>query len=62
MLSKKDAINNTPLSAVKKTSARVIPLKKEEEEKKDIPSRDKLLPPLSQFNTGYIKARDNDPL
>ncbi len=64
MLSKTD-IANTHLAAVKPTNARVIPIKKEEEEKTvpDKAKKEKVLhPPLSQFNTGYIKAKDNDPL
>jgi len=55
--------NNLPLSAVKKTRARIIKLKKTGASIKNTGSKkDDLLPPLNQFNTGYIKAKENDPL
>jgi len=62
MLTEKEK-NNLPLSAVQKTKARIIRLTttdltlKPADEKKD-----DLLPPLNQFNTGYIKAKEHDPL
>jgi len=66
MLSEKET-NKVTLSAVRKTNARVIMLKKpgdSKDKKKEVTKKDSknLLPPLNQFNTGYIKAKDNDPL
>jgi len=66
MLTEKD-ITKITLTPVKKTNGRVIPIKKSDENKSDDESevqedKKKLLPPLTPFNTGYKKGRDNDPL
>ena len=55
---KKD--NKTILSTVKKAGAKIIKLDKEQ-----LPGKkgDKhLIPALNEFNTGYIKGKDIDPL
>jgi len=62
MLTEKEK-NNPPLSSIKKTRARIIKIKKPGASTKNTDSKkDDLLPPLNQFNTGYIKAKENDPL
>ena len=62
MLSEKE-IKKTALSAVKKTSAKIIKLKKPVKvPETPIKEGQPLFPPLDKFNTGYIKARENDPL
>jgi hypothetical protein len=62
MLTEKE-IKKMALSAVKKTNAKIIKLKKlakvPETTKKE---GKRLFPPLDKFNTGYIKTRKNDPL
>lgn len=61
MLAKKE--NNTVLSIVKKPALKVIRMKPADKKKAPQPRRNaEKLPPRNQFNTGYIKARDNDPL
>jgi len=56
-------IPNIPLSVVRKPRVKIIKMKqggtKPVSSKKDNSS---LFPPRDQFNTGYIKGRDNDPL
>ena len=64
MLTEKE-IDKTALSAVKKTSAKIIKLKKPAIATVTITIKkadQQLFPPLDKFNTGYIKARENDPL
>ena len=62
MLTEKE-IETTALSAVIKTSAKIIKLKKPAKAPVTIKKAgQQLFPPLDKFNTGYIKARENDPL
>ncbi|MFT3935818.1 MAG: hypothetical protein QM726_19475 [Chitinophagaceae bacterium] len=53
------------LTPIKKGSAKIITLKANaENDSEDMPKKEpsRLMPPATEFNTGYIKARDNDIL
>lgn len=63
MLSKKQS-NKQPLMVIKKTDARIVLFQQPELPNflKPEKTKDGLMPPLNQFNTAYMKAKDNDPL
>ena len=56
-------IDSSALSAVQKKDAKIIKLHTAVKAA-DIAKKETrlLLPPPSQFNMGYLKAKDNDPL
>ncbi len=63
MLSKKKDRKNY-LSTVKKNSAKIINLNNTDKKTTGKTKKEDkhISPPINKFNSGYLKARDNDPL
>jgi len=56
-------LHKIALTAVTNNSAKIIKLKKPAQKPDNKKKKDQQpAPPLDQFNTGYIKGRNNDPL